>query len=123
MSQVSSCTVSSSSPAVDAVEVSAKKQKNADDESEAKFSDFVVKNVLSSNETKKILCLEGAFKGKDEAAVIILEKKCFPSSAEEIQDGFFTNISEVQTNWDNDVYKKCEYFPQNKMNGENYEIL
>ena len=87
------------------------------------LSNFEMKQVLNINNTSKSIFLEGAFKGYDSQAVVILEKKTFPEEELFLKRGFFNEGSIIRKLFNNDVYGKYECFPTREYNGKNHFII
>lgn len=79
------------------------------------LSQFEFKRVLSDSPDRKLIFVEGSFKGKDSKAVLILEKKAFDESNVK---ALCSVDSSVVEKFVNDVYYNYECFPKTELNGE-----
>ena len=105
-------------------EISPKKRKVEDgdcnekqeriDSQETRFDGFQTKRVLMENAQRKIICVEGAFSGREEPAVVILEKTPLTeTTAKEI----LCNKTSTQCILDNDIYGTFHLYPDPQVNG------
>ncbi|KOC69177.1 m7GpppX diphosphatase [Habropoda laboriosa] len=98
------------------------KNANSMHETEVCASEFNVKRVLQNNCTRKQICIEGSFKGREGSAVIVLEKQNF-SDDDQFLNEFFNKDTVLQKLYSNDVYGNYECFPVKKHNGINATII
>ncbi|XP_063984297.1 m7GpppX diphosphatase [Diachasmimorpha longicaudata] len=85
-------------------------------------ANFQVTKILRNDTTNKRIAVQGLFKGKNEDALIILEKKIFPEEPEVLQQGFFESNSTSKKIYRNDVYRGYDWFPMQQHNGLNVSI-
>lgn len=72
------------------------------------LSNFQITRVLSDNSQKKLISLEGVFKGIDGKAILVLEKNPFKK---ETLESLLKSESSINKEFANDIYGKYEYFP------------
>jgi hypothetical protein len=78
------------------------------------FSEFQQKRILSDNSRRKTICIEGSFKNRPGAAIVLLEKK--PFNEEELKNVFGSKCV-LSKEFSNDIYGFYECFPDVKCNG------
>jgi len=73
------------------------------------FDEFCLKRILMNDTQRKMIAVEGNFKGHPEPAVVVMEKYGFDEAS-------VLNVCNAQTkfkkNLDNDVYKSLSCVPQ-----------
>ena len=80
------------------------------------LSAFNVKKVLQHNYMRKQIYIEGAFKGHEGPAVVLLEKQNFPDDQETLKE-LFDDGTILHKLYNNDIYGNYECFPLKKYNG------
>ncbi|CAD1475012.1 unnamed protein product [Heterotrigona itama] len=86
------------------------------------LSAFNVKKVLQHNCTRKQIYIEGAFKGHEGPAVVVLEKQNFFDDQETLKE-LFDDKTDLHKLYKNDIYGNYECFPLKKYNGINATII
>ncbi|KAK1123795.1 hypothetical protein K0M31_008486 [Melipona bicolor] len=86
------------------------------------LSAFSVKKVLQYNCMRKQIYIEGAFKGHEGPAVVLLEKQNFPDDQETLKE-LFDSGTILHKLYNNDIYGNYECFPLKKYNGINATII
>lgn len=81
------------------------------------LSNFQMKRLLNVNSTRKQVIVEGNFTGHDNSAIVIFEKKCFPTEEIFLNRGFFNEGTIVRKNFHNGIYGNYECFPTREHNG------
>lgn len=81
------------------------------------LSTFEMNRILNSNVMRKQIFIQGTFKGSEDPAVLILEKKMFPQEELFLKRGFFNESTILRKNYQNDVYGSYECFPTREYNG------
>lgn len=82
------------------------------------LSNFQMKRLLNVNSTRKQVTVEGNFAGHDSSAIVIFEKKCFPTEEIFLNRGFFNEGTIVRKNYRNGIYGNYECFPTREHNGK-----
>lgn len=80
------------------------------------LSAFNVKKVLQHNCTRKQIYIEGAFKGHEGPAIVVLEKQNFFDDQETLKE-LFDDKTDLHKLYSNDIYGNYECFPLKKYNG------
>lgn len=86
-------------------------------ESQLHLKDFIPSKILNNNTNRKIVCVLGNFKDKSGDALVILEKNAFKED-ELNEKGYFSEESELQTFFQNDIYGNYVCYPNSSINGE-----
>ncbi|XP_043275055.1 m7GpppX diphosphatase [Venturia canescens] len=86
------------------------------------WQNFEVKRVLNNNIVRKQVWLEGSFKGHENTAIVLLEKKTFPDESENLKN-FFDDETLLKHLFDNDAYGSYECFPIREHNGLNTTVI
>lgn len=94
------------------------KMKSDVDKELINLSKFKLKRLLQNNCSRKLLCVEGSFTDQDGPAVILFEKKIFPSEEEAIQTTICNQDTKLKKTFENDIYGSYECFPIQEHNGE-----
>lgn len=81
------------------------------------LSNFQMKRLLNVNSTRKQVIIEGNFAGHDSSAIVIFEKKCFPTEEIFLNRGFLNEGTIVRQNFRNGIYGNYECFPTREHNG------
>lgn len=102
---------------LDAEDGSIKKPEKSVHSGALNFSTFQMTRVLNVNSQRKMIFVEGTFKGYDSPAVVILEKKVFPEDEIFLKRGFFNEGTIIRKSFVNDVYGNYECFPTREHNG------
>lgn len=87
------------------------------------FSNFQVTRVLQNNSLRKQICVQGIFKGHDEPAVIVLEKKAFPIEKHNLENAFFSEAATLRKLFTNDIYGNYVCYPSTENNGLNVTVI
>ncbi|XP_012173188.1 m7GpppX diphosphatase [Bombus terrestris] len=85
-------------------------------------STFNIKKVLQNNCTRKQICIEGAFKGYEGSAVILLEKQNFSDDEAALKE-LFNKDTVLHKLYNNNIYGNYECYPLKKYNGINATII
>lgn len=96
---------------------------NSIHETEINLSTFELTQVLQNNCTRKQICLLGTFKGREDPAIVFLEKKNFPVEKACLEEGFFGSGTTLKKIFRNDIYGNYEYSPIAEHNGLNVTVL
>ena len=95
-----------------------KRQNIGNGSAEYLFKDFEVVRVLNENSHSKMICVEGRYSGKEEPAIVLLEKTPFD---EDTTREILNEEAKVTTNFHNDIYRAAQMYPNPSLNG-NYSI-
>ena len=79
------------------------------------FKDFEVVKVLNENSHSKMICVEGRYSGKEDSAVVLLEKTPFD---EAVARQMLNDKAEVTTGFHNDIYRAAQMYPATNLNGK-----
>lgn len=87
------------------------------------LSTFEMTRILNNNCTRKQICIEGTFKGRESPAIVLLEKKNFTEEESFLKKGYFNEDTSLRKLFRNDIYGNYEIFPIKEYNGLNATVI
>ncbi|KAL4707522.1 hypothetical protein ACJJTC_000274 [Scirpophaga incertulas] len=96
--------------------------KNVVNEKGINLKDFIPEKILNNNSSRKTVCIQGKFNGKNGVALILLEKNAFKQ--EDLNEsGYFSKETKLITYFQNDIYGNYECYPKPSLNGVKTSII